>query len=62
MTRKQRTRAVDAAWTPLPPRHMSRNERKRAMRRDVFLFVLALVILPICAAYLANYLTPSFYM
>lgn len=59
MTPKQRNRVIDAEWTPVPPRKPTRNERKRAMRRDVILIVLALVILPICTSYLAEWLVPA---
>lgn len=33
--------------------------RRRTMRRDVILIVLALVILPVCASYLAEWLVPA---
>lgn len=38
-----------------------RKRRKRAIRRDVIRISLA-VIVPICTAYLANYLAPPIYM
>lgn len=59
MTPKQRNRAIDAEWTPVPPRKPTRNERKRAMRRDVILVMLALVVIPICTSYLVEYLVPA---
>ena len=62
MTPKQKNRAIDAEWIPLPPRKMTREQskrRKRAIRRDVILIVLALVILPVCASYLVEYLVPT---
>lgn len=58
MTPKQRNHVIDAEWTPVP-RKPTRNERKRAMRRDVILIVLALVVIPICTAYLVEYLVPA---
>lgn len=35
--------------------------RKRAIRRDVILIVLALIVVPICTACLAEYLVPAVY-
>lgn len=61
MTPKQRNRVIDAEWAPLPPRKPTRNERKRAMRRDVILIALALIVMPICTAYLVEYLVPAVY-
>lgn len=58
MTPKQRNRVIDAEWTPVP-RKPTRNERKRAMRRDVILVMLALVVIPICTSYLVEYLVPA---
>lgn len=58
MTPKQRNHVIDAEWTPVP-RKPTRNERKRAMRRDVILIVLALVVIPICTSYLVEYLVPA---
>ena len=59
MTPKQRNHVIDAEWTPVPPRKPTRNERKRANRRDVILIVLALVVIPICTSCLAEYLVPA---
>ena len=58
MTPKQRNHVIDAEWTPVP-RKPTRNELKRATRRDVILIVLALVILPVCTSYLAEWLVPA---
>lgn len=44
------------------PRKMTRNERKRAMWRDVILIALALIVMPICTAYLVDYIMPLFYV
>lgn len=55
--------AIDAECAPVKrsPTREQRKRRKRAIRRDVILIVLALVILPVCAAYLAQWLVPAVY-
>lgn len=35
--------------------------RRRAMWRDVILIALALIVIPICTAYLVNYIVPTVY-
>ena len=61
MTPKQRNHVIDAEWTPVPPRKPTRNELKRATRRDVILAAVALIVIPICTAYLVNYIVPTVY-
>lgn len=36
-------------------------KRRRAMWRDVILTALALIVIPICTAYLVNYIVPAVY-
>lgn len=60
MTCEKRNRAAGTEWTLTmgTQTREQRKRRKRAIRRDVILIFLA-VIVPVCAACLANCLAPA---